>query len=338
MIQDPTENPHEAIHLKAHSLLHESTDEGAFKEVVQLLAEHLKEHGDDVLGYCLLSEALLAEGKADESLEAALEAMKIAENTDAHPPYRAGMALFDLAALADGVALEDGIQLDPIIHFIEGFLEIPPLMEPRLAEQALEMFEEAQQRDPEGIGHLFWAGICQLNMGRKDEALESFERGLEQSSDEKMAADHLFLAGLVCEDLSDREEAKARYTKALDLVPDHDGSKIRLEWINPEDRKNFLSDEEAEDLLDHIAGKLTEQVEITLTEENIEPRPEPPYDLAFLASVCSGTLIHSIEWAQENNIDGEKLESFLAYHGAISDCEVLYNLEAQMNPDEGFEC
>lgn len=336
MIADPrpgsssSDHPHHEVHRQAAELLHGSDDESDLESAVTLLATHLSEHPEDAAGYCLLSEALLVSGKPEESLEAALEALKLAPEDDGEPAHRAGLALFDMSALGEGLDPDEEIELDPAIHFIEGILDIPPMVEPRLGEQALEMFEKASERDPEEGAFLYWAGICLMNLGRKDEALEVIEKGLDLTEEPEHAAHHLFLAGLLLEDLGQPDVAAERYAKALELHDGEEGARIRLAWIDPAERAGFLSRPQVEGLLDHVSSRLSESVETALTEEKIEPRPEPPHDLAFLASVCTGTLVHSLEWAGAEGVDPDLLTSFLAYHGAVSDCEVLYNLESRL--------
>lgn len=347
MSDSPSEHrpPDEASgpHARAWRLIHEGESEEDLQSAVEILSEHLETHSTDAGALVLISEALLAGGRPEESLEAALAAIEHDETEDHEPPFRAALAHFDLAAFGDGSEEEGTIQIEPTLHFLECLLEIPPLQTRHHAEQALELFRLAIARAPTEIGPLFWSAICQLNLGDSESAIDALGSALELGGPGEVLADMLFIAGLAHEDLDEIDAAREAHLAALATVPEHPGAQIRLDWLDPEARDGFLEPLQVRGLIAHLTAKLGIILESELR-ENPEFRQQvgeilPPYPLELLAAVCTGTLAHSREWGEANSFDVSRLESFLVYHGATADCEVLYNLELRLGlaPENGGE-
>ncbi|MBI4585108.1 MAG: DUF2695 domain-containing protein [Planctomycetes bacterium] len=331
---------------RAWSLLHDSGSDADLAAAIQLLARHLAARPRDAEGFCLLSEALLARGRADQAHEAALEALKWARPDDAEPYFRAGLSLFELAGKPD----EEGPaslsrRLDPVLHFLEAALEIPPARHLELIEEALAMFQDAIERRHPSCGPHFWAGLCLLNLGRTLEALRAFEQASALEGTPAALAEAWLLMGLTLEELGRFKEAGEAYRIALAHAPDHPGARLRLEWLDPGAREGFLEASAVRDLCRRIERELEEKLEscpkLPPAEEGDAGAEGPAGEEECgpdLPEACSGKIEIARAWASERGLDPAKLERFLLYHGAVCDCEVVLNLEARLNlaPEGGL--
>ncbi len=98
--------------------------------------------------------------------------------------------------------------------------------------------------------YLFKAAGLNKNLGNLDEAVKNFNRIWTEYPDYSRAPDALFLEALMHEeDLQDKETAKARYNKFLELYPESEfaeGAKQILILIDksPAERYEYLNEQD----------------------------------------------------------------------------------------------
>ena len=86
-------------------------------------------------------------------------------------------------------------------------------------EEALASYDKALEINPENDKAYFNRGIVLDDLGRKEEALASYDKALEINPDKEEA---YYNRGNVLDDLGRKEEALASYDKALEINPEND--------------------------------------------------------------------------------------------------------------------
>lgn len=356
MIRDPGKHesagdtpgePDAPPHLDIWSLIHRDGSAKALGEAVERLGAVLGRSAEDPVAWCLLSEALLARGQPEESLDAALEAMNWADEDDPEPAFRAGLALYEMAAILENEPWSvEGPAIDALLRFAEITTDLPPARERTYLAEALAMFERSAILERHTGAPRFWTGVCLLNLGRLRESLEALEQACDGESSPDALADTWFLRGLALEAMDRRKSAGEAYRVALAHDPAHTGAAVRLEWLDPTARRDFLDAPAARTLREHLERALGERLLAHRDEATGAPTETAgaiagdTFDGASgeeaearLSDACPGTLELSRGWAEDRGLDPDRIESYLVYHGAACDCEAVAVLDAPPWPD-----